>query len=555
MQEIEGNRGAVAALLCVLLALVVQATPVHAGAKTPDFIARGEVRYEDKAWSYDGWTGARPTLPVRRADVFIVDATTGKVVGRGATALDGSFEVPCRSKKTRNLVARIDAATKNHTKIISPYPRIRVTTPNGTQWSAYTSTLFDHAPDADADFPPVVVDAISVLGDEGNPFNVFDMSVAAFDLALAEPRSASPRRSVQVVWPNALGSFALNRRAWIATDDGFDDAVILHELGHLVHNVYSDSDNPGGPHVFGHSDQDPRLSFGEGYATFYAGAVLNSLGREAMYLDCDGAALTGGVQLRLRLENAAPYTFTAMGACDEVAVACVLHDLIDDENTPDLTPGVDDDALDASVLIGSDGISATEAWWRVFTGPVRRAKQVTMNHAWDGWLKTHAAAPRADALQDVFGLSSLVFWDDAAESPFTTGVTVLPAPTSSAEWSGVRTLYQSKGEAPEVGGVGLGAGTGDRDEWVVWLEQGQRVTIETRYPDGLWDAGTQVDPFLAFARPNGKTLLTDDNSGTGRNAAIKGVTIDTTGLWRITVSSKNKIHRYGRYELRIRLDN
>lgn len=517
-----------------------------------EFVARGEVRYEDKAWDWHGWTGERPTLPVRRADVTVLDAQSGKRLGRGSTDLDGYFEVACRAKGPLDVVVRIDASTKHHKKAFGKYQRLEVETAHGDLWSAYTSTLSTHDPSTDAEFPPLVIEPVALLGQEGHPFNVFDMAVAAFDLVSAPPRSAKPRGRLRIVWPNSLGSFAIKRQAWIATDDGYDDAVILHEVGHLVHNVHSDSDNPGGAHVFGHSDQDPRLSFGEGYATFFAGAVLDALGREPMYIDCDGGDGVGGVELRLRLEDAAPYTSAAIGACDEVAVACVLHDLVDDEHTVDGSPGVDDDPFDSTVRIGDEQLTPTDAWWRVFTKRVRRARHATANDVWDGWLRTHASAPRADALKAVFGSADLVFWDDETEL-LDDVAAPLSAPGPTTAWSPVRTLYRSKGDAPEVDGVGIKDGKGDEDEWVVWLTAGQTVTVETRYPDDLWDAGTQADPYIQLRRPSGKLAASDDDSGTGRNARISGLAVDETGPWRVVVTSKNRIHRYGRYQLRVRL--
>ena len=104
---------------------------------------------------------------------------------------------------------------------------------------------------------------------------------------VAEPDLANgvTASTVRINWPGSGGSFASGSQAHMSSDDGYDDAVILHELGHVFHNLYSDSDNPGGTHYFGDSDQDPRLSFGEGYATFMAGAVLDHMGLEAMYQD------------------------------------------------------------------------------------------------------------------------------------------------------------------------------------------------------------------------------------------------------------------------------
>jgi len=54
-------------------------------------------------------------------------------------------------------------------------------------------------------------------------------------------------------------------------DDGYDDVVALHELGHYIQDEYSASDNPGGAHDG--SPADPRLAWGEGGATWFAIAL------------------------------------------------------------------------------------------------------------------------------------------------------------------------------------------------------------------------------------------------------------------------------------------
>jgi len=57
-----------------------------------------------------------------------------------------------------------------------------------------------------------------------------------------------------------------------ADTDHFDRAVIIHEYGHFLEDVYSKSDSPGGSHN-GNFIIDPRLAWSEGWAYFFQGAV------------------------------------------------------------------------------------------------------------------------------------------------------------------------------------------------------------------------------------------------------------------------------------------
>ncbi len=67
--------------------------------------------------------------------------------------------------------------------------------------------------------------------------------------------------------------------AGIDTDE-FDREVIVHEWGHYFEDNFSASDSPGGPHGFG-DVLDPRLSFGEGYASAFAAMLL----QQTIYAD------------------------------------------------------------------------------------------------------------------------------------------------------------------------------------------------------------------------------------------------------------------------------
>ncbi len=510
------------------------------------FLVTGRAEYQDKAWDVGGWTGEATPQPVRRADVTVIDAVTGKVLGRGQTDQDGEYAVASTSSGLRDVQVRIEASTRHAKLVGSPFARLRITTPANAVWSVSTPTASQHDTTAPLDLGTITALPVPIAGgNSGNPFNVFDLTVAAFEWLADSSLSVPQRGRATVVWPSLLGSYAWKRKAWIATDDGDDDAVILHELGHIVHNVYSDSDNPGGVHYFGDSDQDPRLSLGEGWATAFAAAVLGDLGRPPVYLDAQGDESTGGVQLVLHLETAFPYASTTHGAADEVAVACVLYDLLDGSVAPDDTPALDDDAFDETLEVA--GGTSRQALWDVFTGPMRRARRLTANHVWDGWLKRHADDDHFDELLATHAAWGLLFWMDAAEPDNDPGAAVLLPAAPDADWSEVRTLYFTQDPA-------LGSGTGDRDRFALELTAGQVLTLETRYPGGAWDARTQVDPALSLFGPDGHKVAFDDDSGPGRNARILGFPVPVSGTWTAVVSSRNRTSRYGCYEIRATLE-
>ncbi len=515
------------------------------GPAAVSFLVTGRFEYEDKAWDAMGWTGIDPILAIRSADVVVMDAARDKVIGRGMTDNQGEFSIVCKSKQpTVDLLVRVDSESRTRAKVQKNFPRLKVVNPNRVVYSAFAPMEPGHPVGSDVDVGTTTVLKTVAAGKEGNPFNVFDMAVGAFEYVTAPEVGMSRKvRTLRVTWPSPAGSFSIGRRAWVGTHDGYDDSVILHEVGHLVHNVYSDSDNPGGAHFFGDSDQDLRLAFGEGWATAFAGIVSARLGMPAMYVDSNASAQVDGAQLILDLESAAPFETEAAGAGDEIAVACVLFDLLDSSSEGD-GPS-DDDGMAAPAQV--DGLSPTEAWWDVFVGPMRRTSRVNVNHAWDAWL-TRYAQPEYGKLVDVFEDRQMDFWDDDFEPDNSPSTSQAVSAMAYGSWSADHTLYSAGAGNP-------GPGTGDRDWYSIQLKAGQSVEIETRYPDGITDAGTQVDPFLALFDPSGKLVAKDDDSGYRRNALVQLGSAKTAGTWRFLVRSRNKLNRYGRYNVRVLVDN
>jgi len=109
-----------------------------------------------------------------------------------------------------------------------------------------------------------------------------------------------------------------------ATDtDEFDDHVIVHEWGHYFEDNLSRADSIGGPHSIG-SLLDPRLAFGEGWATALAGMALG----DQLYCDT-GPADSDFSRLALGAESG---SYDASGWYDEVSVLRFIYDLFDTED-------------------------------------------------------------------------------------------------------------------------------------------------------------------------------------------------------------------------------
>jgi hypothetical protein len=518
-----------------LLLLAALALPAAVAAQTQ---ITGRFLYTDKAWDWNGWTGQLPTRPVRRADVSVINNASGAILASGSTAQDGSFALAVTLGGPTDLLVRCDADSD----LNGSFQRVRVTTEANAEY-AVSSAVFQGVTPATALLDTGTTTALTVLSGsaEGGPFNLFDMAISAAEYVSSSPlNAAASTQTVRLYWPGDGGSFASGNGAHISADDGYDDAVILHELGHVIQNLYCDSDNPGGSHGFGDSDQDPLLSFGEGYATFFAGCVMDRLGMEAIYQDANGAAHNGGSQLRARLETVAPYSTDAFGICDELSVACSLFDIIDTETSVDAAPGTDDDGFTAATQV--HGLPPALAWWQVFVGPLKVATNLCMNHAWDGWLSVHAAEPHYSELQGVFEARRMRFWNDATEPDDSMATaSLLPGVTGTA-WSVEHTLYSSAGQSAP--------GTGDQDWFAVPLVKGDVVDFATRYPNAAADADTQCDTFLEVYDPNGVLVASAEDGGAGRNAKITAQAIGKTGTWTYRVKTNSAIRRYGRYEVR-----
>jgi hypothetical protein len=501
-----------------------------------DFTVSGAFRYRDRLFTYSGgFVTTEPSLPVRFAHVEVADNSTGQLLATGSTRQDGGISIVVPGTGARDVVVRCISRSIDIPK------QVRVSAPGGALYSVSSTVFPSWNQSTDLDIGTIVSEKIFSGSAQASPFNLLDQGVAAMEYVLA--LGASPLTDdISLRWPGGPTSFAIDVDVTIGDGDGYDDFVILHELGHAVQSMWSDSDSPGGAHFLGDSDQDPRLSYGEGWATFFGSAVRESQTwfDPGFYMDLDGNGGTGpgSILLRYRLETAAPFAATTGGEATEVGVSCVLWDIVDTAATADGN-GVDDDPLDGSISFAG-GIDGDRVNWRVFTGPVAAANDLTIRDHWNGFFAPVDYGNYL-ALRDVFGAFGIRNYLDP-EEPNNTLASATPY-VDAGGFTSTKSIYYSPASPPSPGDL-------DSDFWAFDMAAGETFTVETRYPDGNVNAHTYADPFLRVFRPNGTLFASDNNGGPGRNARVSG-TANVSGTWKAEVTTLHAYRRTGSYQVRI----
>lgn len=242
----------------------------------------GAVRYEDREQHLRGY-GTPTPRPVRGAAVTVVDDRSGRTLGAGVTDDDGRYEL------------RFDATegTAVHILAIAAVPGklrpARVLRPDGLLHGF-----------AGASFAAGLTGATDLLvterSGEAEAFNILDQLVTALDAVRVQLDVAEPV-PITGVWVKGSdqGSFALGTTlvllGSIGDDDGYDDAVIQHEIGHYVEHAYGRSDNPGGTHIV-RTPARPSQAWSEGFATYFGSVVRG----DPQYID---TVALGGIRFNI----------------------------------------------------------------------------------------------------------------------------------------------------------------------------------------------------------------------------------------------------------------
>lgn len=347
-----------------------------------DGVAEGIAAYDKRVVSAQGPTGAVATTPIRYADVELVACQSGAVLASGATDVDGRFQIPFHNPGRVGVYIRVLTSSGRYAASVRRSPA--APSLYGMASSAYDDTGSGET------ITVTGLTARSALG--AGAFNILDQSVRGAQ-AVEALTGVAPAPPLAWYWfpgQTTGTSYTENTKAisvlGTATDpDEFDDAVLLHEYGHYVLDVYSRDDSPGGEHILGDSTLDVRLAWSEGWATFFSSVVRN----DPAHVD------TSGTGVRLAFEIEGP-SFGAATRYDtnELAVAAVLWDAHD----------------------GADGDEGTGPLngllpevWSVVRG--LSTPPVSFEDFWIGWQSANPGD-----LRPILEARSISLWPDAQEA-------------------------------------------------------------------------------------------------------------------------------------------
>jgi hypothetical protein len=186
----------------------------------------------------------------------------------------------------------------------------------------------------------------------GKPFNIFDVQLDEMLWILSlEGGNMNDYDLFRARWSDGVApgqAYYDGIGITLGSEVAYDDCDIGHEGGHFINDRWSRDNSPGGTHFLGDNNQDPRLSWGEGIASYYPAMTREYVGGDPqpnLYVRTTGAPGSGNLSFTYDVENP---TGTWFGPANEVIITAVVYDTNDGVDTPDDDPGVDDDALDVA---------------------------------------------------------------------------------------------------------------------------------------------------------------------------------------------------------------
>jgi hypothetical protein len=502
-------------LACVLLVLGGAAAPALA-----NYNVGGACAYVDREFDANGFTGSEPVRPSRLADVQVIDGT--KIVGQGVTDSLGSFNFGVVDNRTRDIYVRCLARHQTATGI--PV-EVRSGNQSGDVWAIRGSTIVGHPPTQNVTAGTLV----AVPGSGGEAFNLYDAALLGTQYLNYLRGGEAPAPTLLVLYNAANANLSSYNGTSIvqANNAGYDDTVMLHEMGHYVVDHFSASNNPGGVHHLSDCNQDLRLAFDEGHATYFGNSVRRYFGlpNSSTYVRTTGQAGPGNLQFSFDVETQEP--FVCYGSTSETVAFAALWDIGDGPSTTDGTPGTDEPW---DLLSGQD-----RDVFRVMSIYIPTAANISLEDFWDGWFHPSVANGRLPEMRSIFRPVGVEFEPDVFEpndSPAEARL-VVPGPA----------VYHLTYFADRNGDL---LGEPDADVFSFDAVAGAAYTLETSALRG--DANTT----LTLLAPDGVTVLAanDDRSPTDKSSLIS-YTATAPGRLILRSAHGPGLGIYGSYDLRI----
>jgi hypothetical protein len=381
-----------------------------------DWTASGTFEYQDREMSRVGFTGTEPYRPIRWADVEVLDDNSSAILATGYTDSLGIFSIEVTDGQTRDVVVRILTETQ-YCPFSNRIVQVHNNTWSGNPYAVESPSETGHASNVDVDFGTIQAPYGDQSNAPGKPFNIFDVQL--YEMEWLKERVGGNPGTYPIFRGRWADGMAPNQAYYdgtgitIGSEAAYDDSDIGHEGGHFINHRWSNDDSPGGTHYLGDNNQDPRLSWGEGIATYYPCAAREYLGLDPaphLYVRTTGAPGAGNLQFAYDIESPPGGYF---GPANEVIITCLLWETTDGEDTQDDTPGVDDDDLNVDY----------EETWEVFEDyfTLSGAAPRTVEDFWDGWFDPAIDNGYYDEMMDIFTQFQIEYYEDDLEPDNGTG--------------------------------------------------------------------------------------------------------------------------------------
>jgi hypothetical protein len=305
-----------------------------------DLNISGKAFYEDKPYTASGFTGAKINTPIRHAIINVIANDCLVKLSSSQTGEDGSFTFNKINNSSRLGGVHLQIEAKNADDSASPAEVRNSQSANPPALLTINGPTLNDSVSNNFTSEQIIVPTDTI----GGAFNILDnflkggafIQKPGFCPTMINPNAECKAPFVTAYWQpgSNQGSFFESQPPAISLcgggcgggdTDEYDDAVILHEYGHFIATIFSQDTSPGGNHSIGDNTQDIRLSWSEGWATFFASAVLGS----PLVVDT-----SAGGGFNFEIESAPGHIYTT----NELSISAVLWDIFD-------APSPDDDPI------------------------------------------------------------------------------------------------------------------------------------------------------------------------------------------------------------------
>ncbi|MCI0568010.1 MAG: PPC domain-containing protein [Acidobacteria bacterium] len=489
-----------------------------------NWTASGSFKYQDREFNQNGFTGVTPSLPIRFAKVEVRYKQGGgtQLLATGATDGSGNYSIDVlNDTSTRDIQIRVLTASGVSDLFL------QVTNVNGTKVNYAVTTPFfnSHMPNQNLNTGTVT----GLIGAGAEAFNVYDVGLNTIEyLKFLNGTRPGSSQELKLQWENLAGQF-VNRylganTVQVADNSPYNDTVIQHETGHYAIFNFSATDSPFGPHNLSNCNQDLRLAFDEGFATYFGQSVRLHFGlsHPQLYVKMTGAPGAGNLDFYFDVEDEEP--FSCKGGTSEATVYATLWDMADAASTPDDSPGIEEfwDAM------GSSGPLV----WDVMRNYLPSAAKKSVEDFWDGWFVRLLGSQ--GSMITMFSRHGMDFKHDLAE-PNEEVALSLHLPSTGAPF-----------HASYFKDLGNGAGSVDLDYFKFLAVAGQIYKVQTT--NLLGDANTSI----TILGPDGTTVLqsNDDRSALDKSSFIN-FTAPNTATFYVKSFHSTGLGIYGSYDISV----